>query len=118
MSGDDPIHRQIAANLPALDAMPQFAGDQMWLTFYLSGQAQALRSISDALAGAGWCSLDDWESGFLYPKVRVERMESAIMDVVRTARDLCERHRVEILEIDADTSPDIMRSEFVTLFSS
>ena len=37
----------------------------------------------------------------------------AIVEVAQTAQELCDANRIEILNIDADTSPDVFRSEFV-----
>jgi hypothetical protein len=38
--------------------------------------------------------------------------------LTREVEKLCKAHEAEILNIDADTSPDVQQSKFVTLFRS
>lgn len=42
----------------------------------------------------------------------------AIVEVARTSQELCDAHGIEIFNIDADTSPDVLRSELVTYYRS
>lgn len=65
----DAIEEQVRANLPKVQASPEFVGDQLWLTFYLCGSN--LQRVSEALEAKGWVNLDGWEGGFLYPKVQI-----------------------------------------------
>ncbi len=118
MTGKGSLHEQVSANLPALEANPQFTGARVWLTFYLCGKPFKLRPVAEALAEKGWRNTGDWEGAFLYPKLQVERTASAIVEVARLVQTLCEAHAVDILAIDADTSPDVRRSEFMTLFEA
>jgi ferredoxin-NADP reductase len=112
------LHEQVSANLLNMEALPHFAADRLWLTFYLCGPPDRLRFVAEALAGEGWQNTENWEGAFLYPKVRAERNVSAIMDVARSVQSLCETHTVDMLHIDVDTSPDVTRSQFVTLYHS
>ena len=52
------------------------------------------------------------------PKVQVEKSVQAVVEAAKTGQALCERHGVEMLTIDADTSAEVARSHFVTLWSS
>ena len=106
------LHDQIGANLAALDAVPGFSAERLWLTVYLSGHPDELRLVAEAL------SAGDWESAFLYPKVEVERTAPSIVAVARRVQTLCELHAVDLLNIDADTSCDVQTSRFVTLYLS
>jgi len=112
------LDEQVRTNLAQVNAAPQFAGNRLWLTFYLSGSPENLQQVSQALAESGWLNVDGCEGGFLYPKVQTDKTETAIVDVALAAQDLCGAHGVEILNIDADTSCDVQRSEFVTLYQS
>lgn len=109
------LAEQVRANLAKAEARPEFTGDRLWLTFYLSGPAQNLEKLSQALADEGCLNIEDWEGGFLYPKWEVERTAAAIIAVAEKALGLCDAHNVEVLGIDADTSPEVQTSRFVTL---
>ena len=111
------LDEQVSANLTKLEA-PQFAGNRVWLTFYLSGPPESLQRVSKTLADRGWVNTDGWEGAFLYPKVQADQTATAIVEVARTTQDLCDAHEIGILNIDADTSPDVQLSEFVTLYRS
>jgi hypothetical protein len=108
---------QVRANLPEVQNSAEFSDDQLWLTFYLSGSPERLQEVSEALDSGGWVNVDGWEVAFLYPKVQVEKSVEAILNVAEAAQELCARHGVEILIMDADTSPDVERSRFVTLYA-
>ena len=94
---------------------PDF-GDHLWLTFYLSGQEESLAILASQLAEAGWVNVDGSDSGFIYPKKHVRKIASEAVQVALTVDDLCRLHRVEILNVDADTSADVQASKFVMLF--
>lgn len=110
------LNEQVRANLAKIDAASDFSGNRVWLTFYLSGPPEKLRWVAEALADMGWLNADGWEGAFLYPKVQADKTARAIVEVAHTAQDLCDAHDVEILTIDADTSPDVQSSTFVTLY--
>ncbi len=107
---------QIEASLSKLGARPQFKGDRLWLTFYLMGAPDRLQQVSESLKACGWVNVDGWEGGFLYPKVQVEKSVEAVVGAAKATQKLCAPHGIEILDIDADTSPDVNRSQFVTLY--
>lgn len=118
MAQGDPFKEQVKTNLAKLNAQPEFGADRLWLTFYLSGPPENLQRVSQALEARGWANVGGWESAFLYPKVQVEKSTDAIVETAEVATELCAPHSIEILEIDADTSPDVSRSHFVTIYSS
>lgn len=107
---------QVEANLPKLHGRPDFAGDGLWLTFYLVGAPEKLHQVSDTLKARGWINVDGWEGAFLYPKVQVEKSVEAVVGIAEATQELCVSHGIEILNIDADTSADVERSQFVTLY--
>ena len=118
MDRSKPLDEQVKANLAKVEARPQFTGERLWLTFYLCGPPENLQTVSHALADDGWLNTDGWEGAFLYPKLEVERTAAAILAVAEAVQSLCRAHGIEVLNIDADTSPDVQRSEFVTLYRS
>ena len=118
MTTNGSLHEQVRANLAVVNALPHFTGNRLWLTFYLCGQPERLKQVAGTLDTKGWQNTGDWEGAFLYPKVQVERTTAAIVDVAQWVQTLCEMHAVDILNIDADTSPDVWQSQFVTLFRS
>jgi hypothetical protein len=118
MERTKPLAEQVRANLAKVDAAPQFTGKRVWLTFYLCGPPQNLQTVSQALADDGWLNTDGWEGAFLYPKLEVDRTATAILAVAEAMRALCDGRGIEVLNIDADTTPDVQHSEFVTLYRS
>lgn len=107
---------QVEANLPKLAAQPDLGGDQLWLTFYLMGPPENLKKVSESLKARGWVNVDGWEGAFLYPKVQVVKSVEAVVKVADATQELCDPHGIEILNIDADTSQNVERSRFVTLY--
>lgn len=89
MTSRGSLHEQVAANLLKMQSMAHFASDELWMTFYLSGPPDRLRTVAEELAGEGWQNTDGWEGAFLYPKARVARNLSAIVDVARSVQALC-----------------------------
>ena len=118
MDRTKPLDEQVRTNLAKVGAAPQFRGKRVWLTFYLCGPPENLQTVSQALADEGWLNTDGWEGAFLYPKLEVDRTETAIVAVAEAVRGLCDVRGIEILNIDADTSPDVQHSTFVTLYRS
>ena len=116
MAQPNPFAEQVEANLPKLGLQSEFNLDRLWLTFYLMGPPGDLQQVSESLKASGWVNEDDWEGGFFYPKVQVEKSVEAVVRAATAAQELCIPHGIEILNIDADTSPDVERSHFVTLY--
>jgi hypothetical protein len=116
MAQPNTFAEQVEANLPKLDARPEFGGERLWLTFYLMGPPENLQQVSEELKSLGWVNVDGWEGGFLYPKLQVEKSVDAVVRAAEATQDLCVPHGIEILNIDADTSPDVERSQSVTLY--
>lgn len=109
---------QVRTNFSKVQSSAEFSSDQLWLTFYLTGPPENLRQVAEALNVRGWANLDGWEGAFLYPKVQVEKSVEGVVRVAEPTQELCARHGIEILNIDADTSPDVGRSHFVMLYRS
>jgi hypothetical protein len=116
MAQSNAFAEQVEANLRKLDARPEFGGDRLWLTFYLMGPPENLQHVSESLKARGWVNVDGWEGAFLYPKVQVEKSVEAVVRAAEATQELCVPHGIEILNIDADTSPAVERSQFVTLY--
>ena len=116
MAQSNTFAEQVEANLPKLDARPEFGRDRLWLTFYLMGPPENLQRVSESLKARGWVNVDGWEGAFLYPKVQVKKSVEAVVQVAEATQELCDPHGIQILNIDADTSPDVERSQFVTLY--
>jgi hypothetical protein len=116
MADKGSLHEQVSANLLKMEAMPHFAAERVWLTFYLCGPPERLKLVADALAADDWQNTAGWEGAFLYPKVQVERTASAIVQVARSVQALSDRHAVDVLHIDADTSQDVRQSQFITVY--
>ena len=117
MAQSSEFRKQVQANLAKLEARPDFDADRPWLTFYLMGPPENLEGIAETLNQSGWNNVGGWEGGFLYPKVRVGRTVSAIVETAERVRRLCSKRGAEILNIDADSTPD-MNSRCVTLYRS
>jgi hypothetical protein len=114
MGQSNALAGQVGANLPKLDARPEFDGDLLWLTFYLMGPN--LQQVSEILKTRGWVNFVGGEGGFLYPEVQVEKSVEAVVRAAEATQELCIKHGIEILNIDADTSPDVERARFATLY--
>ena len=112
------LAEQVEANLPKVDARPEFGGDRLWLTFYLMGPPENLQQVSEALKSRGWVNVDGWAGAFLYPKVQVDKSVQAVVRAAEATHELCIPHGIQILNIEADTTPDVRRSQFVTLYRS
>ena len=116
MSDDAPLQHRIAANVKTIEAQSHFDAHVIWLTFYLTGEPSRLREVADELSVRGWRNTNGWEGAFLCPKVEVKRATVEIVEVVDFVLAMCSPRGVEIINIDADTSPDIRQSKFVTLY--
>ena len=116
MAQPSPFEEQVKANLPKLDARAEFGADWLWLTFYLMGPPENLQQVSEGLEARGWVNVEGWEGAFLYPKLQVEKSVEAVVRAAEATQELCVPHGIKILNIDADTSPDVERSRLVTLY--
>jgi hypothetical protein len=50
--------------------------------------------------------------------MEVHRSAAAIIEMAGFVMALCARRGIEVINIDADTSPDVTASKFVTLYSA
>ena len=110
------VAEQIKANVERVESEPWLGMERLWLTFYLCGPPPALKRLALALAERNWVNLDGWEGAFLYPKVEVPRTRADILEAATAAQALCAEHAIEIVAIDADTSPEVKQSQFLTLY--
>lgn len=116
MSHIAPMEQQIAANLQRIDGDVPFSSGILWLTFYLTGEPPQLRDLADDLSARGWRNTDGWEGGFLYPKTEVETLLTAVVAVANSVVTMCAEKGIDLINIDADTLPDVQQSKFVTLY--
>jgi hypothetical protein len=90
----------------------------VWLTFYLSAEPARLGPLADDLAKIGGSNLDGAEGAFLYAKMPV-RLDAA--DIQRVAADvsaMAATHQVDLDLIDLDSSPEVSRARFFTLYKA
>jgi hypothetical protein len=103
MTGKGSLDEQVAANLPEVKVTAPFAANRLWLTFYLCGPPDRLRSAAEALAAEGWQNTGDWEGRSSTPRSELSRMSRPSW----TLRGRCKRsanmHTVDVPHIDADT---------------
>jgi len=109
------LEQQIRDSAARLSTSPDF-GEDLWLTLYVAGQPENLAELASQLSTDGWINVGGNESGFIYPKKLARNNGEDIAELVLRTSELCCRHAVELLTVDADTSPEVDRSKFVTLF--
>lgn len=110
------MEQQIAENLHKLEGDVHFCSSTLWLTFYLTGEPTRLWNLADGMAAQGWQNTDGWEVGFLYPKFKVEKSLTAVYAVAHSIVMTCAEKEIDLISIDADTSPDVQQSMFITLY--
>ena len=111
------LEQQIRDGATRLSTLPDFRED-LWLTLYLAGQPEDLAELAGQLSADGWINVDGSDSGFIYPKKLARNHGEDIVELALRTSELCGHHAVELLTIDADTSPEVDRSKFVTLFQA
>ena len=115
MERSDALAQQMRGNFGDVEASPEFSGDRMWLTVYLTGDPTELARLVPELAALGWANLTDWEGGFVYPKLEVAKSADEAVEAITAFSRIIEAHRAEILHVDADTSSDVFASHFVRM---
>lgn len=118
MEPSKPLDEQIATNLIKVQSRPEFNGDRGWLTFYLCGPPNGLEKLSHALDDWGWINTEDWEGGFIYPKIEADRTVAAIVELANATQTLCDAYGIRVIAIDADTSTDVERSSVEVLYEA
>ncbi len=120
MSRLEPFSEQVRANFPKVEASPDFAASQLWLTLYLSARPEDLWIPSEVLADNGAVG----ECGRLGKRIYLPKAsrwsKSRLMRSCERQwlRRVCaNQHSAEIILIDADTSPDVQQSRFITLYA-
>ena len=96
---------------------PDF-GKNAWLTFYLCDQPDKLESLAIELAERGGVNLDGVEGGFLYAKMPVQLDAHDIERVASETSALARKHSIEVDLIDLDSSADVTKSKFFTLYKA
>jgi hypothetical protein len=82
------------------------------------GPPDERREVAETLNASGWVNVDGAEGAFLYAKVHIEKSFEAVVQIAETKQELCSKHKVDILNIDADSSADVHCSSFETLYRS
>jgi len=104
----DSFEELVRANLRKIEASPDFAGDQIWLSFDLHGSPPDLKRLSEHLSTRGWIEIDVsncWEGGFIYPRRLVKKSFEAIKEATDAIDQLCRLHGAEIVLVDAFNAP-------------
>jgi hypothetical protein len=115
MKTSQPIDEQVAAGLARATAAG--FGDEIWLTFYLSGGESDLALMAAALQDDEWTNTAGSESGFLYPKKHAAKTVVDVLRLGRKVEEFCDLYGVELISIDADSQSDVQGSRFITLYS-
>lgn len=111
------LERQIRDGAARLSTSSDFH-KELWLTFYLAGRPENLTALAGQISADGWINVGGSDGAFIYPKKHIRNHAEEIVELALRTAELCHRHTVELLTIDADTSPEVDRSKFVTLFQA
>lgn len=93
-------------------------GSNAWLTFYLFGDPEALKSMMPGLIAMDAVNLEGEEGGCLYAKAPVKLERAEIEKTVANVRSLGSKHNVRIDIVDLDSSADVGSSKFFTLWTA
>jgi hypothetical protein len=110
--GDD---FELAAAVERIKALPAFAIDQWWLTFYIAGAPDHLTSVALQLRRIGAQNTDGSDGGFLYPKLPVASEVHPVEEAISTVMRILELADVELIGVDVDTSQDLTTTNFKKL---
>lgn len=103
---------QIEGRVAIIRSMPGFGAPTWWLTFYLTAPSQKLEAIAERLLAFQAINLGGTEGGFLYPKLPVSSDPQAVSSLIEQIEKIAASCSVEMLQVDADTSPDGFSSKF------
>ncbi len=92
--------------------------EQAWLTFYLFGDPWRHHAMKPALVALGAQNLDGAEGGMVYAKVPVTLEVRDIAQKVDEVRLLASGIGLEIHIIDIDSSGDVERATFFSLWNA
>lgn len=92
--------------------------EQAWLTFYLFGDPWRHHALKPALVALGARNLDGAEGGMVYAKVPVTLEARDIEQKVDEVRHLASAVGLEIHIIDVDSSEDVERTTFYSLWNA
>ena len=112
------IAQQIRGNFGEVETAPEFSGERVWLTVYLSGRPEQLARLVDDLEELGWTNLTDWDGGFIYPKLETQKSADAALDAMTNFCRVTQRYGARVELVDADTGSDVVTSRFITLYES
>lgn len=106
-----------------LDALAKAKADatfseQAWLTFYLFGDPWRHDALKPTLGALGARNLGGAEGGTVYAKVPVTLDANDIEQTVDKVRHLASNVGLEIHIIDLDSSEDVERATFYSLWNA
>ena len=95
-------------------------GRHIWLTLYLEGDAQAQEKAQSQLTSFGWVNFDEEGefTGFAYPKREVLNDLAQVLSVLKDALSACQKSKVGVGIIDADTDFDPTISAHINLYKA
>lgn len=91
---------------------------QAWLTFYLFGEPWRHDELKPTLVALGARNLDGAEGGMVYAKVPMMLDFNDIEQTVQEVRQLASRVGLEIHIIDLDSTDDVVRATFYSLWNA
>ncbi|QMW21514.1 hypothetical protein [Sandaracinobacteroides saxicola] len=112
----DNLISQISESFLKIESSPHFSGDTIWLTFYLAGLPEQLKHVAAMLIAEGWVNADGWDSGWIYPKIKVKKSVDLITSFSQVISSRWPNDII-VYGIDADTLSDMHNSKFITLYN-
>ena len=106
---------EISQRIAATRSRSEFDISLWWLTFYLTAPPEHLDALCHELTSLNAVNLGGSEGGFLYPKVPTPNSTSAILAAIAEVEGMAALCGVEVIAIDADTSPDVSVSHSAEL---
>lgn len=119
MENSEDVIAKVLKNFPLPEE--KFATkDKFWLTLYLEGHGEAYSETRIQLQALGWVNLDELGdfSGFAYPKRKVCNEPSQVGNALSGALSVCQKTKMDIGLIDADTAFEPSISYFYNLYKS
>lgn len=92
--------------------------EDAWLTFHLMGDPWRHDTMRASLVALGARSLEGSEGGFVYAKLPVTLTISDIQQTIDEVRHLAAEAGLEIHIIDLDSSDEIERTKFYSLWNA
>lgn len=93
-------------------------GENVWLTVYFDGEPAAHRAIKPQLERLAATNLCGGEYGFVFAKLPTKLEKSAIIELVAQVLALVSENGVSTSIIDLDSSDDVEKSKFYTIWQA